>query len=105
MPTRKGTERVISTEMQGDDSWVEYRVPLVEESERLAFVQGLTTVEAMRIGYDIIATHVIEWNWVDAEGVPLAQPSGDPDVVRKLTNWEYKWLIDLILGSTERRKN
>jgi len=105
MPKRQDVRRVVTAELQGEDSWVEYRVPRVLESEELMGLQRDDTKQALSAGNKVIADHVVEWNWVDSDGAPLAQPKDDPAVVRQLTNWEYKYLLDLILGSSAERKN
>lgn len=52
-------------------------------------------------GISLLASHIIEWNWVDDEGTPLSLPKDDSEVTDELTNDETEFLMDLLMGSEE----
>ena len=94
MPQRvhKMVERHPSDEVQGDDSWVEISRPTEADirKQRKASVGGKDSVD---IGFDILREHVIAWNWVDDDGLPFPQPSDDPTVISRLSDYELNFLL------------
>jgi hypothetical protein len=103
MPRRQNRRKVLTPEVQGDDSYVVVTLPHVQEIQTI-MEQKDDNLESFKVGSQIIADHVMEWNWVDDDGEPLACPKGEPDAVGCLTTDEYRRLIEILLGSTERKK-
>jgi hypothetical protein len=67
MPERQAaTFRASTEDVQGAGSWVELRK--ITYGTRRRFQDG--EVNAL----DIIADHLVAWNWVDGDGEPLPQP-------------------------------
>ena len=63
MPERKTTYKIDSTDVQGEDSWVE--LSYMAWGEVQAAMSGDLKSDA------ILEAHVKEWNWVDEDGEPL----------------------------------
>ncbi len=104
MPIRQSVKTVQTPELQGDDSWVKLRrltlgesLDLDKEQRKLAR-EGLSELspeerlEYARVGLKVVAQCILDWNWVDDEGVPLPKPSDDPLVVERLTDQEIVFL-------------
>lgn len=108
MPARKPFKRIISTEMQGDDSWVEIAPMKYGDAKRLVEMSTKAKAAAQNDEGDnlslmasieaTINANVKGWNWVDDAGQPLAQPS-ELGVVDCLTTDELGWLIEQLSGS------
>ena len=103
MPSRQNRRKVLTPEVQGDDSYVVVTLPHVQEIQAIMEQEG-DNRRSFKVGSQIIADHVVEWNWVDDDGKPLACPKGEPKAVGHLTTYEYRRLIEILLGSTERKK-
>lgn len=95
MPARQSQiMRIESTEVQGDDSFVVLRKLTVGEVEILQKRKEREKWTDYLFGMRILASRIVEWNWVDGDGNPLAQPSDKPEVIRLLTEDETKWLAE-----------
>lgn len=114
MPKRLSNQRIISSEMQGDDSWIEIIPPTMEEmkayrksvkplQERLEQLKkegkSLTSLEISEVndaideaGKGLISQYVKAWNWVDNDDNPLPQPA-EKGAVDKLNLREVKWIM------------
>lgn len=114
MPKRQSTQRVMSPEMQGDDSWIEITAPTMEQmkgyrkqlkplQERLEQLkkEGKTesSVEVQEIneaigeaGKSLVSQYVKAWNWVDNDDAPLPQPA-EKGAVDTLNLREIKWIM------------
>lgn len=116
MPERQRTKKHDSKEVQGAGSYVIIRAITVKgakllqkqaaqpvipddasaadwlriESEHAELVAQLTN--------EFMADSIMEWNWVDDEGKPLAQPKDDPTVLDELTPEEIGFLSDHMGG-------
>ena len=66
--------------------------------EELEAEQNEKAFEAMLRQY---IDHVLEWNWVDDDGKPLAQPC--PEVLDDLTNDEIRFLGEALAGDTDEK--
>jgi hypothetical protein len=104
MPQRQNKRKVVTTELQGEDSFVVVTLPKVSEIEDVIKIMG-DDLESFKCGSQIIADHILEWNWVDDDGESLPLPSGDAEIVGLLTTEEYKALLNMLLGDkTEKKK-
>lgn len=114
MPKRQSTQRVMSPEMQGDDSWIDITAPTMEQmkgyrkqvrplQERLEQLkkEGKTesSVEVQEIneaigeaGKSLVSQYVKAWNWVDNDDAPLPQPA-EKGAVDTLNLREIKWIM------------
>jgi hypothetical protein len=54
---------------------------------------------------EMVREHIVEWNWCDEEGKPLAQPAEHPEVFDQVTDEELEFLAQHVAGSAEARKN
>jgi hypothetical protein len=101
MPERKKTVRVTSTRAQGKDSWVEL-IPLtvreMRELRRVADEKDRPSEEREAEQLEVLQRHIVSWNWVDADGRPLASPTDDPAVMDDLTTGELKFLVEVLNG-------
>lgn len=111
MPSRQNIQRFISTEVQGDDSWVDIRSITLGEAEDMRRLQPSTNghepkpdeQEAMEAKlYDRMSTIVVRWNWVNDTGDPLAQPLNNPAVFKELTIGEMNFISDCLTPKTEK---
>lgn len=115
MPKRQSVRRIVSTEMQGEDSWIELASPKMEEmkayranlapiQERIEQLQkeGVKDTDKRLVkareelnveGEKLISNYVKAWNWVDDDGNPLPPPS-EEGAVNKLTMSEIKWITE-----------
>lgn len=131
MPKRQRIQKFLSTEVQGEDSWVrvspltvaEMRVnrerrqkdeEAIKEWLKAAKLAGEKkqeaperpeTVDLFELGLQVLKDHVVEWNWVDDDDVPLPQMPEHPEVLELLTDTEVGFLGDCIQGSEEAAKN
>lgn len=120
MPKRVGVKRHNSQEVQGEGSYVVVTGVKVKEIRRIR--QQTRDAERERARHDVLlkedplaqvpeveydefesglallASHIVDWNWVDDEGDPLPLPKDDPAVVEELTNEESEFLIQLLMG-------
>ena len=122
MPVRQNVRKIISTEVQGDDSFVSIISPKIEEvkaqqasmqplRDELAAIEaelkasGLTDLEIKShpryaaaneklsdAGTKLMVGYIKDWNWVDDDGKPLPKPSEDSSVINQLTVGELTWL-------------
>lgn len=102
MPQRvhKMVERLPSDPVQGDDSWVEMRRPAEDDIRkyRIARTGGQSNED---LGFEALRDLVIAWNWVDDKGQPLPQPTDDPTVFKRLTDYELVFLLEFVQGPSE----
>lgn len=106
MATRKSVKRFETESVQGEGSFVILSSPKVEQilewQEKAAALKpegkakGLSDAEAIKIGMEMLAEHIIDWDWVDDHGQPLPVPNGDVDVIAQLTMEETNLLSDLL---------
>lgn len=114
MPKRLSTQRVMSPEMQGDDSWIDLISPTMEQmkdyrkqikplQKRLEQLKSEgkkeTSSEIQEIneamgekGKGLIAQFVKAWNWVNDADEPLPQPA-EKGAVDLLNLREVKWIM------------
>jgi hypothetical protein len=52
-----------------------------------------------------IAEHLLDWNWVDDEGVPLPAPSKDPTVLDRLDVQEMAFIDEVLTGERDQKKS
>jgi hypothetical protein len=105
MPERQNVRRFPSEAVQGEGSWIEVSrltVGEAREADRLRKDPDADSFEAVG---DIYKKHVRAWNWVDDDGEPLPLPADDPDVINDLTDQEFAFISDCLVGSEEERKN
>jgi len=89
------TYRPDSTEVQGEDSWVE--LSYITRDEADASFKSEAALDK------VLKEHVIAWNWKDSEGKPFGDPK---DNLRKLFIPERHFLIEkLFHPDEEKRKN
>ena len=104
MPQRKPNERISSTEIQGEDSYVvisKMTVREVREARKRSTDEG----DMFELGIESTAKHVVDWNWVDNDGKSLPVPSENPEVMDDLNVEEMTFLAQALLGGAEQQKN
>ncbi len=124
MPKRQNARRIDSTDMQGDDSYIEIRYPKVKVmrtykehmtqlSKQMEKLRNDSTKDAPAIlklstqvdslGDELITGHLKAWNWVDDDEKPLPQPHEDGALDMLETN-ERTWILQqLQLGASEKK--
>ncbi len=107
MPKRvnKSRNKIDSTEVQGEGSWVVLRNPTFPDMESL-MKQGVST-EALiagdfSAGLKLLETLVEDWNWVDDNDEPFPKPT--PELVRALPFQEVTFLTkNLDMGQVKEK--
>lgn len=117
MPKRKTSiVRVDASDVQGEGAFVVVKkmqwgeIKALSKQQRKANKLAKTDEEAseeMAIDMTdkLIASRVLEWNWVDDNGDPLPQPKDNPEVIDMCTDEEFEFLGTAIAGSEAVRKN
>jgi hypothetical protein len=105
MPKRQSVKRHESDEVQGEGSFVITTAVKVREIRKIRKHAADPDFDEFEGGIQLLAKHVIKWNWVDDEGAPLSCPKDDPKVIDDLTNEESEYLVGLLMGSKEESKN
>lgn len=107
MPKRQATSKVNSEEVMGEDSWVVLRhIKYARALEVMGYLEDedLTELEQEKVMADVVAEAVVEWNWVDEDGKPLATPKEGLELGELYTH-EIQFLVNQILAAAEARKN
>ena len=104
---KKKHRRVPSDAVQGEGSFVLVRTPGFSDLKDLGEIDDLSdTNQAVKAIGPLLASLVIDWDWVDDEDNPLPKPSDQPGVIDDLTFQEQKFLLDALdLGSLADLKN
>ncbi len=79
------------------------------KARRRALAEGQSSEDAPKVpdtddfamSLDLLTTHLVEWNWSDANEVPFPLPSADPAVMSKLTDDEVLFLVSAIRGQRQ----
>jgi hypothetical protein len=100
MPKRKNIRRVPSDAVQGPDSWVEVSRPLFGDGRRARSTDATDEKSSDDYARDFLASHILDWNWVDDGGQPLPQVKEDASVLEKLTDQEIDFITEAISGPT-----
>lgn len=92
-------------EFQGEGSFVVLSAMKVREVRELRRLDD--DADGFEIGIQMLADHIIEWNWVDDEGESLPLPKDDPEAIGRLTNSEADFLSELLIpkGESDTVKN
>ena len=127
MPERKGASKFDSDCVQGDGSYVMIHARTVGEilgdmREResrdnlwyrlgrwiakmldalLPFKRRVSDYEIQRDLVYQVLSYVVDWNWVDGHGKPLAKPQEDRSVAEQITNDEFAFLMECVYGSVQ----
>lgn len=102
MPERKATIRVSSEEVQGDESFVLLRRLKVRDARKAA--DAAKEKKDDTVNLEILATSIIEWNWVDDDGKPMPLPGGKAEALDELTDQELAFLVDSLRGGPDAEK-
>jgi hypothetical protein len=119
MPKRNRDKLIEGSQLQGADSFVRVKIVSVEEAlsmqlpplvipedaddderERLEAEYNLASELNAR---EKLCQYVLDWNWVDDNDQPLAKPFNNPEVFRKLTGQEIRYLVTAVSGSDDLR--
>jgi hypothetical protein len=99
VPQRKRIVTVPSDEVQGEGSVVTVARFTVGEWEDFQKRAGEEGADMWALEAEALATHLVAWNWVDDQGVPLLMPDADNlDRSKLLTRDETQFLVNAILG-------
>jgi len=105
MPERKRTRRIDTEALQGEGSYVVMGRVLVRDiKEMRGKADESPDMLAVDINAELLSRNLIRWNWVDDEGEPLPQPFSNIDVFDLLSDEEFKFLAEELMG-TNARKN
>jgi hypothetical protein len=106
MPKRQdANRRIVTTEGQGEDSWVVLSKFTLGEAEAVRAHEKQDGYDQFAESVQLLRDHIIDWNWVDYDGTPLAKPRQDEAVLRKLTDDEMLYLVSLLTRKEGDLKN
>jgi hypothetical protein len=92
-------ERVDSTEVQGEGSYVMLLKLKHGQTWALqAEMAAASKANDTRPLEDLLSRQVVGWNWANADGVPFALPKDDPEVLDELTEDELVFLAQSLLS-------
>lgn len=130
MPKRQlARQRINSSEVMGEDSYVIVEFPTANESQANArMLDNLQTNikiaedryrdeptrenkirldnaqdELNKATMQMIADYLVEWNWVDFDDNPLEQPYKNPDILGELVASEIRWLSNIFAGVSSKK--
>ncbi len=101
MAKRVSVVKYETDEVQGEGSYVVLSALKVKEIRALRQKGKDDETDAFEGGLEILAKHVVDWNWVDDDGKPLDLPKDNSDVIDELTNEEAELLSELLIGDKE----
>jgi hypothetical protein len=108
MPQQQNVVTVPSDAIQGEGSWVKLRKLTVGEAKQVTQVADTTDLKTASISLEVstqlIADHVIDWNWGDPAGTPLPSPKDKPEVIDLLTADELAFLATALVGDQAKKK-
>lgn len=106
MPKRRTVKEVDASEVQGEGAIVVISGVKVKEIRRIrTLANSEKDVDEFEMGLELVAKHIIDWNWVDDAGERLPTPKEDPSVIDELTDEEAVFLTQLLIGPGEETKN
>jgi hypothetical protein len=105
-----------STEIQGEGSWIKVR--MITHGQRKDYLKNYGDIlgknatdvtperrdEFQIANDDLVIAMVVDWNWVDDDGIPLPLPKDDPTVIDTLTESEHAFIANSMQGTGERKK-
>jgi hypothetical protein len=119
MPKRNRDKLIEGSQLQGMDSFVRVKIVSVEEAlsmqlPPLVIPEGADDDERARLEAEYntaselnarekLCQYVLDWNWVDDNDQPLEKPFNNPEVFRKLTGQEIRFLVMAVSGSDDLR--
>jgi hypothetical protein len=98
---QKVNRRVDSESVQGKGTYVVIRKLTLGEAQQVREQAKDGTIDDFAMSMDLLTTHLVEWNWSDANEVPFPLPSADPAVMSKLTDDEVLFLVSAIRGQRQ----
>ena len=106
MPKRRGIRRVDSLAIQGEESWVEVDSLTVKEVKDMRKrSRDDEEYDNFDAGIELVKKHVINWNWVDYDGVSMPAPKTYNAIVETLTVEEINFLADALMGEDKTPKD
>lgn len=95
--------KIISVEEALDMQTAPLVVPEEATDEERAKLETEHSAATERHAREKLCQYVLDWNWVDDDGNDLPKPLGNPDVFKKLTGQEIKYLAEAVSGSDDLR--
>jgi hypothetical protein len=102
---RKSVRRIDTSEVHAEGSFVVVSGLKVKEIRALRKLSDSEDYDSFESGLQILRDHIVEWNWVDDDGEPLANPKDNPDVLDELTSGEVEYLSNVMIGQDANSKN
>lgn len=85
--------RAETTDIQGEDSFVEFKSPRVGQ---IRDIQSAETGRDYDLLLDMLRSNIVAWNWSDDDGEPLPLPE---EAVDDLTADEVVYLVQLLVSA------
>lgn len=104
MPKRQMVQHVLSDAVMGKGSWVDFRRMTVAESKAIRASSEQHAGDeswAETHSVQLLADHIVNWNWVDENDAALPLPKDDPTVIDRLTDLELNFLNNLFKPPTD----
>lgn len=98
MSKRTSVKQFPCDEIQGEGSYVVVTAVKVREIRGIRKKAKDPEFDDFEGGIQLLARHIVKWNFVDDEGNPLPIPSEDPKVIDELTDEESQFLVGCIMG-------
>lgn len=93
MPRIKRVYRADTANIQGEDSYVEFKSP---EVGQIRAIQSAETGRDYDLLLDMLRSNIVDWNWSDEGGEPLDLPK---DSVDDLLADEVVYLVQLLVSA------
>lgn len=109
MPKRQNVKTIDSSAVQGEGSYVVIKRMTYGEARAARDLARRAEKDkdedaVADAGQDMIANHLMTWNWVDDEGNPLPLPRDDRGVFDRLTDEEVLFLGQALNGTADAQK-
>lgn len=101
MPKRQSFFTVDASSVQGEGAWVRFRKPKLRAIRAMKTADNDKDADKFELGLDMVKDHLLDWNWVDDDGAPLANPVESPDITDELNLTELEFLALALVGEEE----
>jgi len=98
---RKNIIKIETESVQGEGSFVKLRHITVSEGRDQRNAEKEEGFDAFEYNIKVLADHIVSWNWVDEDDMPLPLPKDDESVIGRLTDAEIEVLVNALGGEEE----
>ncbi len=102
---RKQPKRIDTSEVQGPGSYILVGRPLWGELIEVSRQLETNEIDREQFGRKTRALCIYGWNWLDDAGQEMMPPRLDPDVMGRLTDEEFAFLVEVTKEEDEATKS